>query len=302
MANFETWSDYLYPHEETGGRDVLRNLLDERNPERLAEQEYVRTDARSIELAVAEEQQGEPLIPRTHDAEHLNNIHRHLFQDVYEWAGEYRAVDIAKGLSEFASVNDGSIDKQLQIVHSLVTEQDWSTVDRDQFAERCAEVYAHLNLAHPFREGNGRAGKIFMQHVAEQTPFEIDYDRIPNDEPEKAKRIWNTTSAHTMPDPGTEEVHPEIMVDVFKIVAVERTEPVWPERAPAREQEQEQAHGQNPTQPGEAAGHVDYLRSMRQASFPASQERNGGASASVERSEIPRGGRRGPAADEGYQR
>jgi len=78
MSAFKTWSDYLYPREETGGRDVLRNLFGERDPDQLSEIEYAVTTDRSIDLMLEEGQRGEPLIPRTYDAEHLSNIHRHL--------------------------------------------------------------------------------------------------------------------------------------------------------------------------------------------------------------------------------
>ncbi|MFD7046007.1 Fic family protein [Rhodococcus jostii] len=56
---------------------------------------------------------------------------------------------------------------------------DWDNLDREEFAQRVAVVFAYLNQAHPFREGNGRTAKVFMDHVAEQSRFEFDYTRIP---------------------------------------------------------------------------------------------------------------------------
>lgn len=70
-------------------------------------------------------------------------------------------------MSDFADVESGEIDRYLNDVHRLVEATDWSELDRRAFGERAATVFAYLNQAHPFREGNGRTSKIFMEHVAE---------------------------------------------------------------------------------------------------------------------------------------
>ena len=76
---------YTYP-----GTDVLRNLLDIRDLQQLAAFEANATTARLIELDAA------PIEGRF-DIAHLQAIHRHIFQDVYPWAGEFRTVNISKG-------------------------------------------------------------------------------------------------------------------------------------------------------------------------------------------------------------
>lgn len=76
---------YTYP-----GTDVLRNILDIRDPQQLAAFEANATAARLIELDAA------PLVGQF-DVAHLKAIHRHIFQDVYPWAGEFRTVNISKG-------------------------------------------------------------------------------------------------------------------------------------------------------------------------------------------------------------
>lgn len=63
----------------------MRNKLDERDLFELREAEYRFATARAFELET-----GRVQIPRTFDGEHMKAIHRHLFQDVYAWAGEYR--------------------------------------------------------------------------------------------------------------------------------------------------------------------------------------------------------------------
>ena len=96
-ARFDTWESYFYPPPDEG---TLRNLFDERDPVVLTRLEYVETARRQRELLA-----GQVAIPRTYDADHVRAIHRHLFQDVYEWAGQYRTVNMAKGVGRgFADV------------------------------------------------------------------------------------------------------------------------------------------------------------------------------------------------------
>ena len=91
---FDSWDSYLW---EPGGT-VLRNLYGERDGTALARREYRETGRRLDELVT-----GRVDVPRTYDSDHLRAIHRHLFGRVYEWAGEYRTVGVAKGWSNSPS-------------------------------------------------------------------------------------------------------------------------------------------------------------------------------------------------------
>ncbi|HLV56391.1 MAG TPA: cell filamentation protein Fic, partial [Actinotalea caeni] len=105
-ARFDIWESYFYPPPDDR---TLRNLFDERDPQVLARLEYVETTERQRELMA-----GEVAIAQTYDAAHVRAIHRHLFQDVYEWAGQYRTVNMAKGVGRgFADVTTGEIDRYL---------------------------------------------------------------------------------------------------------------------------------------------------------------------------------------------
>lgn len=72
--------------------------------------------------------------------------------------------------------------------------------------------------AHPFREGNGRTSKVFMAHVAEQSPYRFDFARV---SPEQ----WNAGSAMSRPDMFAYAPEPASLVPVFAAVTVERTAP-----------------------------------------------------------------------------
>lgn len=158
------WKAYFYPEtfDEITGNGTLRNLLGVRDERELARLEYEIVLGREAELEL-----GLTEISRTYDAAHIRAIHSYLFQDVYEWAGCYRTVNISKGMSDFADVESGEIERYLHDVHRLVEATAWSELDRHAFGEQAATVFAYLNQAHPFREGNGRTSKIFMEHVAE---------------------------------------------------------------------------------------------------------------------------------------
>jgi cell filamentation protein len=81
---------YAYP-----GTSVLKNLRYVRDPERLARFEADATSERIREL------EEKPLVG-SFDSRHLQAIHHHIFQDVYEWAGEFRTVNIGKSGDLFA--------------------------------------------------------------------------------------------------------------------------------------------------------------------------------------------------------
>ena len=181
-----------------------------RDPQALEQYEYRETRKRGEQL------KADPsLIEHTYDADHVRAIHRYLFQDVYEWAGDYRTQNMFKGgrFVPFASVNGGEIDRYLNTTHHIVTTTDWAQLGRDEFSHAAAAVFANLNQAHPFREGNGRATRIFMDHVAARSNFRFDYARA-------GRRGWNQSSMFSGPDRGYFEVHPEELHQLFGIITV----------------------------------------------------------------------------------
>lgn len=209
MTRFDSWESYFYPPPDGG---TLRNLFDERDRDVLRTLEYGATFRRQRQI-----ERGDVTIARTYDGAHLQAVHRHLFQDVYEWAGEYRTVNMAKGSGRaFGDVRTGEVDRYLGDAHRLVTGTEWGRLGRDDFAAKAAEVFAYVNQAHPFREGNGRASKVFMEHVTELSGFELDYSRVAPD-------VWNQASDLSRPDLYDYEPVPDSLVPVFGQIAVERT-------------------------------------------------------------------------------
>lgn len=83
----------------------------------------------------------------------LQAIHKYLFEDIYDFAGEIRTVNMAKGNFRFAPL------MYLQAALENIDKMPQST-----FYE-IVEKYVEMNIAHPFREGNGRSTRIWLDHI-----------------------------------------------------------------------------------------------------------------------------------------
>lgn len=210
---FDSWESYFYPetYDPATGLGTLKNLFGERDRSVLHDKEYARSRRRQQEL-----RDGIVEIPRTFDAAHWKRLHGYLLQDVFEWAGSYRTVDMVKGSPRgFASVTSGEIDRYLRDVRGMVTETSWNRLDHGEFVERSSRVFAWLNQAHPGREGNGRTAKLFMEHVSELSPFRFEWERV-------SEERWNEASMLSGPDLFAYEPHPEMLNEVFAGIAIAR--------------------------------------------------------------------------------
>jgi fido (protein-threonine AMPylation protein) len=114
----------------------------------------------------------------TGDLRQLQAIHQRLFQDVYEWAGQLRTVDMRKG-------NDPAAEffmpvSRLQFgagyaFQELAEDNYLRGLDKDRFVSRLAHHYDQVNYLHPFREGNGRSQRILWTQVAREAGYELDW-------------------------------------------------------------------------------------------------------------------------------
>lgn len=84
----------------------------------------------------------------------LRAIHRHLFQDVYSWAGELRTVDISKGGTRFANVSRIEPEAE-KLFRQLKKENYLVDSSRNIFVSRLAHYYSELNVIHPFETAMG---------------------------------------------------------------------------------------------------------------------------------------------------
>ena len=156
---------YTYP-----GTDVLRNIPDIRDPQCLAAFEANATAARLVEMDAA------PL-KGLFDVAHLRAIHRHIFQDVYAWAGEFRTVNISKGGRLFGAA--AFVEQALHdLLRELPGEHYLRGFDPERFARRAAFYIGEINAIHPFRDGNGRAQREFIRELGIEAGFEIAWNEV----------------------------------------------------------------------------------------------------------------------------
>lgn len=171
---------YKYP-----GLDVLKNKRDIRDAATLQKFEYRRSALRELELI-------QTPIQGNFDLEHLKAIHKHLFQDVYEWAGKERTVFISKGGSRFA--HPDHIESYGALVHRELKGKNFLRgLEKEQFVEELSKHYAEVNALHPFREGNGRSTRTYIAQLSKEAGYELDYSKVDKERwNEAAKRSFNS--------------------------------------------------------------------------------------------------------------
>ena len=147
------------------GTDVLVNLLDLRVAEDLEEAERYLNEVASMQMEFMEP----PYSVAT-----LKQIHRILFGKIYGFAGEIRTLAISKGSTRFCSPE--FIEKEISKELSRIANASWfDGYPRDLLVASIAESYGTLNVAHPFREGNGRTQRILYEWIIFNAGYSIDW-------------------------------------------------------------------------------------------------------------------------------
>ncbi|MCZ3384283.1 putative adenosine monophosphate-protein transferase Fic [Kosakonia sp. SOY2] len=158
---------YLYP-----GLNVMRNELGLRQAQKLEQAAYQFTALRAATLDLGPMVRGLP---------HLCAIHHHLYQDVFDWAGQIREVDIYEGDTRFCHFE--YIEKEGNALMQQLEDEEWLCgLERAAFIERLAHYYCEINVLHPFRLGNGIAQRIFFEQLALHAGFSLDWRGIDPDE------------------------------------------------------------------------------------------------------------------------
>lgn len=97
----------------------------------------------------------------------LQAIHQYLFAEIYDFAGEIRTVNLAKGNFRFASL--------MYLEAALVNIDQMPQTNFDEIVEK----YVEMNIAHPFREGNGRSMRIWLDHLFKaEIGRVVDWSRV----------------------------------------------------------------------------------------------------------------------------
>jgi cell filamentation protein len=146
--------DYTYTDPKTG---ILKNLQGITDPDVLLFVESGTVTKRLQELC------NNPI--KIKGIENLFDIHKHLFQDIYVWAGKKRKVEISKDGKQFFPTTH--FDNASRYINSLIS--DYKKIPKNrkrELAEKLAEILDNVNYLHPFREGNGRAQREFLRLLA----------------------------------------------------------------------------------------------------------------------------------------
>jgi fido (protein-threonine AMPylation protein) len=146
------------------GSDVLKNNLGLRDVNELARAEL---------LFVADRlRDGLPVEARRIDQQGLRAIHHHLFQDLYPWAGQYRAYTTGRGPAPFARPD--FIEPALEgVFTALRSESNLAGLNLEQFASRAAHYVNEINAVHPFVEGNGRTQRVWLRNIADGAGYRL---------------------------------------------------------------------------------------------------------------------------------
>ncbi|MFU0515920.1 Fic/DOC family protein [Gardnerella vaginalis] len=162
----EVFDPYLIPHTR-----VLKNKLNVQTQEDLDFFENDLVSVRSYKLY-------ENLPHAEGTVKQLQWIHHYLFQDVYDWAGQIRTIDMTKGGGEpfhpleYMGVGIRYCEQTLKNDNLL------QGLSIDEFISKLSVNYNNFNVLHPFREGNGRTQRVFWDIVARDAGYHCDWGLI----------------------------------------------------------------------------------------------------------------------------
>lgn len=158
---------YVYPNT-----NILKNNFKLIDQDKLNQIERLYSTSRLTEIK-------EDPIVGNFDLKHLQKIHQYIFQDVYEWAGKIRTVDIAKS-TLFCPIQNFD-NYQTDIFNKLKKEKYLTNLDIDQFSTKAAYYLGEINMIHPFREGNGRTQREFIRELALNAGYNLNLEQVPKD-------------------------------------------------------------------------------------------------------------------------
>lgn len=166
MENNENSYHYFDPDfKYTNRNGLLHNLANIQNEKVLLAFESLKVTKRVEELLE------HPI--KIKDSNTLLKIHYHLFQDVYEWAGKVRTVNISKDGKPFFSGERFNVG--FQYIDTLILDyRKIKKSDKKELAKKLAEILDNVNYLHPFREGNGRTQREFLRLLALEKELKLN--------------------------------------------------------------------------------------------------------------------------------
>ena len=114
------------------------------------------------------------------DIEHYKAIHRYLFEDLYDWAGQFRTINISKKGTKFVKTDELE-NLCVKCFDRIKSSNYFRNISFESFVENIVDLYCTLNMLHPFREGNGRTERIFIAQLIRLNGYDIDFSEVDSD-------------------------------------------------------------------------------------------------------------------------
>ncbi len=175
------WESYFIP-----GTKVLKNRLglDDAEELRILEEKFVFLRIAELDSAPVE---------GAFDYAHFKAIHRHLFQDVYEWAGEERTAPtdqfMIKAGHAYYPAGPEMTKAAEKLFAGLAKDNFLRGLGFDDFVAKLAELWGELNVVHSFREGNTRTQTVFFDALVTAAGYQLDVERLASDSRVRAEFI-----------------------------------------------------------------------------------------------------------------
>lgn len=175
--------EFIDPYvDQTVG--ILRNLVGASSYDELANAEGELVTARASEFL------NYLPISITGGLDDLKIIHGYLFQDVFDWAGQIRTVEIKKH-GEMSQFFLPSINIETGIAwaqEQLLKDRMLKGLPKSRFVARLSYHYDNYNFVHPFREGNGRVQRLFWTLISHSAGYDLDWRLVSGEENDEASR------------------------------------------------------------------------------------------------------------------
>ena len=154
------------------GTQVIKNKLDIRDADLLKEYE-----TGIVGLKLSSLMKNKKVYPFTEDG--FKQIHKYLFEEIYEFAGEYRLENILKENFRFSEYQ--YIEENMPLIIKKIDIEKMKQMDFDTLCETLSEIMTDLNVLHPFREGNGRTIREFTREMAYVCGYEVNFSEVDYD-------------------------------------------------------------------------------------------------------------------------
>lgn len=151
------------------GTDVIKNKLDIRDAELLKEYE-----TGIVGLKLTSLMKNKKVYSFTEEG--FKEIHKYLFNEVYDFAGEYRLENILKENFRFSEYE--YIEENMPLIIKKIDIEKMKKMDFDNLCKILSEIMTDLNVLHPFREGNGRTIREFIREMAYVCGYDVNFSYV----------------------------------------------------------------------------------------------------------------------------